>query len=287
MRACVKFLFGFLLSCLSALTAHGQEDPQRLKIYADSLRFGQTGEFRLTYNDSFRQLLKTMLETENAMDINFDEINNTVSVLVSKDHKLKVISWVYVNDREEYANFCVVLYRKKPSVETSVFWLQDRIEPKADSLYTDFPPDFWPGALYYQLYDFTKKGRDYYCVLGLNGKTSFNNRKIIDVLWVDKEGELHIGAPVFYSSEKDYTPQYRVFFDYADASTMFLRFEVEEKLIAFSNLVPSNPEKLGMRQYYIPDGRIDFYKLKKKGKWVKYEGSTDMVDPFRDARPAP
>jgi hypothetical protein len=63
-----------------------------------------------------------------------------------------------------------------------------------------------------------------------------------------------------------------VFFDYADQSSMLLRFEVSEKIITYSNLVPSNPEKTGKREYYIPDGRIDFYELKKKGKWIRYEG---------------
>ena len=116
-------------------------------------------------------------------------------------------------------------------------------------------------------------------MLGFDGKTSFDNRKIIDVLWVDKAGELHIGAPVFYNSETDYTPQYRVYFEYADQSTMVLRFESESKMLTYSNLVPSNPEKTGLRQYYIPDGRIDYYLLKRKGKWIRYDGLQEFDMP--------
>ncbi len=258
------------------LNAYAQDPMHLLKKYSDSLRYCKIEGLRFTYNDSFKQLLKSVIEEENAFDVELDSIKQTVSVLLSDDKKMKVISWVYVNDKEEYNNYCVVLYRKKSGATTNTYWLQDKIEANTDSLYTDYPVDFWPGALYYQMYDFKKKGKDYYCVLGLNGKNSFNNRKVIDVLWVDKEGELHIGAPVFYSSDKDYTPQYRVFFDYADASTMLLRFEKDKKMITFSNLVPSNPEKTGLRQYYIPDGRIDYYMLKKKGKWIRYEGLTEF-----------
>jgi len=270
-------LFAFMLiSGLMSLNICAQDRDALLKKYADSLRYHKVDEHRFRYNDSFRQLLKVILEEENAFDIRFDSIQKIVSILSSEDHKMKVISWVYINDKEEYINHCVVLYRKKAGALTNIYWLQDKVEPKSDSLFTDYSAEFWPGALYYQMFHFKKRGNDYYCVLGLNGRNSFNNRKVIDVLWVDKEGELHIGAPVFYSSERDYTPQYRVFFDYADASTMLLRFEKEKKIITFSNLVPSNPDKTGLRQYYIPDGRIDYYQLKKKGKWVRYEGLTEF-----------
>jgi hypothetical protein len=272
----LKPVFIIFFVFLSGIRINAQDNLELLKKYSDSLRFCKIDSLRFRYNDSFRQLLKTALDEDNAFDIQLDSVSKTVSVMQSADGKMRVISWVYVNDREEYFNHCVVYYRKKQGAKASIFWLQDKMEPKTDSLYTDYSMDFWPGALYYQMYDFRKKGKDYYCVLGLNGLNSFKNRKVIDVLWVDKDGELHIGAPVFYSSEKDYTPQYRVFFDFADASTMFLRFEKDKKMITFSNLVPSNAEKIGMRQYYIPDGRIDYYLLKRKGKWVRYEGLTEF-----------
>ncbi len=273
-----RFRVFLLLSSITLFTLrlHAQDELVLLKRYSDSLRFCKVDSGRYMYNDSFTRTLKALIDEDNAFDLNLDSIKNTISVMMSDDRKMRVISWVYINDREEYANHCVVLYRKKENAKANVFWLRDQIEPKTDSLYTDYPAEFWPGALYYQMYHFTKKGKDYYCVLGLNGMSSFKNRKIIDVLWVDKENELHIGAPVFYSSERDYTPQYRVFFDFADASSMLLRFEPDKKMITYSNLVPSNAEKIGMRQYYIPDGRIDYYKLRKKGKWVKYEGLTEF-----------
>lgn len=265
---CLLFL---LTICFFNASAQESYEPV-LKKYSDSLRYSKTDSVRFKYNDSFLNLLTLLLDTEKPFEILLDSASNKVSVLNSEDGKMRVISWVYINDREEYINHCVVLYRKKTSGQQNVYWLKDKQIPGSDSLYEDYPQDLWPGALYYQIYHFKKKGKDYYCVLGLNGKNSFSNSKIIDVLWVDKMGELHIGAPVFYSSETDYTPQYRVYFEYADQSTMLLRFEKENKMITFSNLVPSNPEKTGMRQYYIPDGRIDYFVLRKKGKWVRYEG---------------
>lgn len=261
---------------IPVLKLGAQESDSLLKRYADSLRFCKTETLRYQYNDSFKQLLTALLTEENAFNVDLSPVQTTVSVLTSEDKKVKVITWVYTSDAQEYQNFGVVLYRKKPAVDTKVFWLKDYIVPKSDSLYEDYTADFWPGALYYQMYAFKKKGKDYYCVAGFNGKSSFFNRKILDVLWFDKSGELHIGAPVFYNSEMDYTPQYRVFYDYADQTSMVLRFEPSKKMITFSNLVPSNPQAMGLRQYYIPDGRIDYYQLNKKGKWIRHEGLTEF-----------
>lgn len=261
----------FLFSFLTVSELLGQSDVL-LKFYSDSLRYCKDETRRLAYNDSFTTQIRSFAEEDDAFDTPLDSIFNTVSVLKSDDGKLKVISWVFINDKEEYFNNCLIMYKPKEKKPHKTFWLRDFIDNKSDSLYEEFSSDFWPGALYYQMYQFKKKRKTYYCVLGLDGKNSFSNRKIIDVLWFDKEDELHIGAPVFHSNESDYTPQYRVFFEYADQSTMVLRFEKDKKLITYSNLVPSNPEKMGMYQYYIPDGRIDFYILKKKGRWIKMEG---------------
>lgn len=247
-----------------------------LKKYSDSLRYHRNEDVRLLYNDSFTALIRNLADDDNGFNESLDSIMSTISVLNSEDGKLRVISWLVINNKEEFFNYCLVMYRAKENKPHKTFWLRDKIESKSDSIYEDFTADFWPGALYYQMYQFKKKGRNHYCVLGMNGKNSFCNQKIIDVLWFDKEEELHIGAPVFYAFEKDYTPQYRVFFEYADQSTMLLRFEKDQKMITYSNLVPSNPEKIGMKQYYIPDGRIDFYILKKKGKWIRYDGLKDF-----------
>lgn len=247
-----------------------------LQKYSDSIRFSRIESQRIVYNDSFKFLLTDFLLTIDPMKQDWSAISNTISVLESEDSKMKLLSWVLVNNKEEFTNHCVVFFKRKINSETNVVWLNERSLAKTDSLYETYPVDMWPSALYYQMYHFKKKRKDYYCVLGLNGKNSFINQKIIDVLWVDKDNELQIGAPVFYGSEKDYTPQYRVFFEYADQGSMTLRFEKEMKLITYTNLVPSNYEKLGSKQYYIPDGRIDFYQLTKKGKWIKHENLEDF-----------
>ena len=250
--------------------SNSASDP-RLKKYADSLRYAKPDSVRHHYNDSLISLLQTLLQSPNAFNINLDSVSQIMSVLNAEDERLRVVSWVFVNDLEEFYNHGFVLYRKHKNAETNVYWLNDNMPQGLDSLQEVFNEDNWPGALYYQLYSSKYKRKHYYTVLGLKGRNSFSNAKIIDIISVDKYGELHFGAPLFYESQVDKSPQNRVFFEYADQGTMLLRFEPSKKWITFSNLVPSNPSAKGKRDYYVPDGRIDYYALKKKAKWVKYE----------------
>ncbi len=112
-------------------------------------------------------------------------------------------------------------------------------------------------------------------MLGFDGQTSFSDKKVIEVMWFDKNEELHFGAPFFHENERDFTPQFRVIYEYGNNAGMKLRFEIKEKYITFSNLVASNQSAKGLRQYYIPDGRIDYYVLNKKKKWIK---KTDLIN---------
>jgi hypothetical protein len=264
-------LFHVLSTCVVLIASSNiiaQEQGALLKTYTDSLRYSQSEDTRFLYNDSFTNLLKEMLDDESPFDLNLDSIKTKVMVLNSEDERMRLISWVVVNDKEEYYNYGVVIHRKRKRSTQRVFWLNDHIEEHSDSLFEEYNEENWPGALYYRIQHFKKRRKHYYCVLGMDGNTSFSNRKIIDVLSVDRSGELHIGAPVFHKIKYDYTPQYRVFFEYADQSSMLLRFEKEEKLIVFDKLMPSNPSAKGKYQYYIPSGGFDYYKLARKGKWI-------------------
>lgn len=272
----VRLLIVLFFVFRSGFAASSEDEVRLLKKYSDSLRYSPQEAVRIAYNDSFRELLATVLDAENPFSVNLDSVKTTISVLDAEDGRMRIISWILVTDREEYINHCAVLHRKRKGANERVYWLKEQTQSMKDSLFEEFAEDEWPGALYYQVQHFRKKRKNYYCVLGLDGHNSFFNRKVIDVLWVDRKGELHIGAPVFYSSPNDFTPQYRVWFEYADEATMLLRFEKAEKLITFSNLVPSQPALKGKKQFYIPDGRIDYYRLHRKGKWIYHEGLNDF-----------
>lgn len=264
---------GFVVICILFFINNikAQENSAYLKNITDSMRFSKIESNRFLYNDTFKSVLNSELLDDNAFEYSWDSIKNTISVLVSEDRKLKVITWVILTDKQEYFNYGLVLYKKKSNNPFHFYWLTSKKLEKIDPLYEDLSADLWQGSLYYQIQDFKRKKQNYYCVLGFDGADKNKNQKIIDVLWVDKDNELHIGAPVFYSNKNDFTPQYRAVFDYADQSVMLLRFEKELNVIAFSNVTPSNREKLGNYSYYIPDGRIDFYLKNKKGKWIRYE----------------
>ena len=100
-----------LLICCKLSGLHAQEYNPLLKKYADSLRYCKIDTLKYQYNDSFKTLLKSILDEDNAFDYNLDSIKNTISVLESLDKKVKCITWVMTNEREEFTNFGVVVFR--------------------------------------------------------------------------------------------------------------------------------------------------------------------------------
>src|SRR5688572_28800920 len=115
------------------------EDISRLKIYSDSIRNSGSDDVKRTlYSDSFVLLMKEVMDTEDPFSVSLDSLKHVLSVLDDKDGKVRVITWMIANSREEYTNYGVVLYRKSKRSDAKVFWLKDYIEQGIDSLYNDF-----------------------------------------------------------------------------------------------------------------------------------------------------
>ena len=129
----MRALLSVALLLLSFTAAQLKADYNPLlKKYADSLRYHRDAQVRLVYNDSFTRLIRDMADEDNGFAEPLDSIMSTISVLKSDDGKLKVISWLVINEKEEFFNHCLVLYKAKENRPHKSFWLRDKIEPKSD-----------------------------------------------------------------------------------------------------------------------------------------------------------
>lgn len=102
--------------------------------------------------------------------------------------------------------------------------------------------------------------------MGWDGEDAKVNRKIIEILWFDDNGNPQFGQPVF---DNGGNIQSRMVFTFAEEATMLLRYEKDKNVIVLANTVPPNPYLKGKFQYYLPDGSYDFFKFE-KGFWVRY-----------------
>ncbi|MBC7426770.1 MAG: hypothetical protein H7321_09570 [Bacteroidia bacterium] len=243
-----------------------REYENELKIYADTLRGFPDESRRLEASKAFRETLSAALELPNSFNYPFDSINKLISFIRTDDNRLRVITWVVIDDRHNFYNNGVVQYKVKKTIQTE--WLTDNM-PKDDSLFSENDASTWIGCLYYQVQTIKRKGNVYYNILGYDGMNGTLNRKIVDVIWINKENELSFGAPLFKMSALDYTPQYRLIFHFSEVATMLLRFEPKRNYLVYSHLGKALSKLSDIPEYSVADGSFDYFLLK-KGRWENH-----------------
>jgi hypothetical protein len=106
-----------------------------------------------------------------------------------------------------------------------------------------------------------KKQGSYYVLLGWDGYSNFSTRKVIDVLYYDKQlGNWVFGKPIF---GPPFSGQYRYFIEYSSKVVVSLKYHPKEKNIVFDHVVPPNKGLEGIYEFYVPDMSFDAFQLDK------------------------
>jgi hypothetical protein len=184
---------------------------------------------------------------------------------MSPDEKLKIYNWNVPYEAGYHVYHCFLQHKTKDSLMT--FELDDKsekIESPEDSLLNK---NNWYGALYYNI--IPKKGRfgqTYYTLLGYDLNDYLTNKKVVDVLYFDKNKQPVFGANIF-KNQRNITK--RLIFEYAEFATMTLQYEEEKDMIVYDHLSPSKPKYEGQREFYGPDFSYDGLKFE-NGIWNTY-----------------
>ncbi len=274
MRLIVSFSFLFLIGFNSFAKVNSGKDTTnfdsirnyeyQLEGLSNNIINGEDQTTRITSTYYFIQILKEVLRIKNSFNYPFSTLK-TVSIIKPEDEKFRIFTWNLPLDSSKYLYFGVIQMNLKDTFQ--IFGLYDSSKSVKNPTYATLDNRHWMGALYYQIHTFKHKKKTNYMLFGWDGEDSKLNKKLIDVLWFDESGQPKFGAPVF---DNGGDIQSRMIFTFADEAVMSLRYEKEEDIVVFSNMVPPNPLQKGMFQYYLPDGTYDFLKLQ-KGFWVRYE----------------
>jgi len=238
----------------------------------------KTDSGRLQANSIFFKKFQSVLESGSSAGISLDSINGITRV-ASVDGKFRIFSWnVPVSDgTNKYFGF--IQLKLDSSV---VIPLQSTVNDLADFDTKQLTPQKWYGAIYYKLIEVEIEGQKTYTLLGWDGYTSNSNRKFIDIIYFDKNGEILFGRPAF-KTEKGIKS--RVVLEYAEKANMLLRYDyqailVEKKkkikkeeawLIVMDRMVPMDPSMEGIRKYYIPSGDTYDGYIFRNGFWTLVE----------------
>jgi len=238
----------------------------------------KTDSGRLQANYIFFEKFKSVLDSVPYADIAFDSINGITHV-ASEDRKFRIFTWNVPMSDGTNKYFGVIQISNGSSV---LIPLQSTgIDP--DGFDTKLlTPQMWYGAIYYKLIEVEISGQKAYTLLGWDGYTSNSNRKLIDIIKIENNGNVVFGMPVFKTDKgvKD-----RVVFEYAEKANMLLRYDyqaimVEKRnkirkenawLVVMDRMVPMDPSMEGFRKYYVPSGDTYDGYVFKDGYWVLVE----------------
>lgn len=233
---------------------------------------------RLQASNAFFSQFQLALQSPSLFRLPFDSIFGITRV-ANEDGNLRIFTWniPLVSGDNQYFGFIQIL-----NDSSLVIPLRSFSNQPSDFEMIELNKDSWYGALYYNLIPFQSDGVTRYILLGWDGFTANSNRKMIEVLTIDRNGKIKFGMPVF---KTDKGIKARIVLEYAEKANMLLRYDyqsiriakkkkIQKKetwLIVMDRLVPMDASMSGFRKYYVPSGdTYDGYMLS-DGFWVLVE----------------
>ncbi len=247
------------------MVVYGQTDAEvsALAPWGAMLVSDTSWAHRQMASDTLHLRLHALLSDPASLSWNFDTVPQ-VSVLQPPDGTFRVVTWqLALNDSTfAYKGF---LQKRQPS-GVRLWTLLDRKSDMLDwPVDTEADPDFWYGALYYNLHPMELKDkRRVYLLFGYDGYRLAERRKLIDVLWFDPaDGSPHFGMPIFSRSEDNSRePESRFMLQYYAESFVRLNWDTEYGMILFDHLI-AMPSPYDGSLTYLPDGSYQGFKIDK------------------------
>jgi hypothetical protein len=253
-----------LLICLLFVTqsfAQKQSvaDLERLKNYedtlvglADSILHSEDEFVRQQAVYSFIPALVKALKVPGSYQYPFSRLE-TMSIVRSPDEKFRIFTWDLRKDNGTYRFYGAI--QKKNSKELELYPLFDNSTFMITEEDTTLNAEAWFGCLYYKVI----KAKKHYVLFGWDGNNMASNKKVIEVLWWDKEGKPMFGLPVFHFPE---AIKSRVIFEYKKNAGITVNYDANKKMIVFDHLIPEEGNERA-KMTYVPDGTYEGLELHK------------------------
>ena len=243
-----------------------QQREDSLKKFADSIVNAETAEARFRADSQFIRSLVKALKVPYSFYYPFDSLQ-TISRLYAPDSSFRILTWQYKKDNLLYLQEGAIQINR-PDGSLKLFPLFDA------SMFTTKPLDSvrtrinWIGAIYYRIIEKTWQGKKYYTLLGFDDYSETSNKKWMEVLTFNPEGEPRFGGPYFsFLDDSVRRPaQYRFSIEYKKEAGTRFNYDPALDLVVFDELISENnqPQK---KDTYVPDGEFEAFQWK-DGKWV-------------------
>ena len=243
---------------------------------------------RYQKNEQLLYLLEETLELKNSISHPFDSLK-TISVLTSSDKKIRIFTWYLISDDGIHEHYGFIQTYNEEKQRYRICTLIDKWQRINSPAAQPLACENWYGAVYSEIIETkTLNNKTYYTLLGWNGGNIFSQRKVIDVVSIDKKGVSSFGAPIFQGYTK--TRTMRVVFEYAKRSPFILRYEkqshteksavrdkktnkytidtLSSQMIVFNRLIPIDESLQQIPQFMVGEASMCDAFMEKDGKWI-------------------
>lgn len=238
-----------------------------LRIYADSMINAIRPGQRFLADSNFVRTFVRALKVNHSFNYPFDSLQ-TISRLYAPDSTFRIFTWQLKKDEYMYLQKGAIQMRTKDG-SLKLFPLFDA------SMFTSKPQDSvrnknnWIGAIYYKIILKEHNGKKFYTLLGFDDYSVASNRKWMEILTFNNNGEPQFGGP--YISFKEDSGKVkpvlnRFNIEYKKEARTTFNYNPELDMIIYDHLM-SETEQPERKESYIPDGDFEGFKWK-NGQWV-------------------
>ena len=197
----------------------------------------------------------------------FDSIK-TISKLLAPDSSFRIYTWQVMKDYE--------YYRQRGAIQMNTADGSLKLFPLFDaSDFTTAPNDsvrdakHWIGAIYYKIILKTFNNKKYYTLIGSDENNATTNKKWIDILTFDDNGNPQFGGKLFvYNNDeiKPKQPVYRFSLEYKRDGGVRLNYDARYDAIIFNRLTSDGNDPKN-KATLIPEGDFEGFRWI-NGKWT-------------------
>lgn len=216
--------------------------------------------FKDSLNREIISHFRKILLSEESFFYPFDMLN-MIGKVRSEDNKIRVLTWhLQVNEKEyKYYGIVQVIDAKGDKEKLRIYVLDDKSEILKNPETLTLTPETWYGALYYGIHTFRYKKKTIYALFGYDFNGVFSDKKLIDVLNVERNGNLLFGGIL----QTEFQKLKRVIFEYSSQVVMNVRYDDRLSMIVVDHLSPVEPVFSNNYSFYSPDGSYDGFKFEK------------------------
>lgn len=273
LAACQISLFGYgqmayekHFSGNEKLLLEKQQDS--LKQFAFDLVNAPEANQRFRADSVFIRTLVRSLKIPNSFYFPFDSVQ-TISKLYAPDSSFRIFTWQIKKD--------VYVFIQRGAIQMRTADGSLKLIPLHDvSMFTKKPEDSvrgannWIGAIYYKILENNANGKKVYTLLGFDDFTINSNKKWMDVLTFNEEGQPVFGGPYFSfkndSAKVSKKPVYRFYLEYKKEATTTFNYDSSMKMIIYDHLI-SETEEPNRKETFVPDGDYEGFTWA-NGQWL-------------------